>query len=735
MQFDESPVGIWVCTETYDVMRDVLQPKLKKYLDPDRIIDESFVKKDCWSYIKYKAADGTISEVTFKSYDQGRKRFQGAGKQFIWFDEEPPRDIWEECTVREEAGRVLRIALTMTPVQGMCFDEKTKILSPRGWLGIDDMKIGESIYTLNKETIKIEEKPVDYIHKSKSNSLVSMNCRGFDALITKDHRWFVRSKATGKFEIRETQQLKTHHVIPCAIPSGFSGSGWMHDWYVELIGWFVTEGHYDKKRRRISICQSLSRYPENCALIENAFRKSSCEFAFSDSVYHRGEKCEGSVRQFCTVDSALVRKMMQDCPNKLLTVKFVSQLGREQQELLYETLIRGDGSRNSNGDRYTAPISQKETVDSLIALCHALGRKATYRLEGKKVIRVHIQRSKRYTPNTHVSNIHFKEVSYRGRIWCPHTENETVIAMRGGTSYVSMNTWVYEELYLATSNPDVRVLTASWDDNPWLPQDQKDRMARGLTPEALQVRREGKFVRMTGLVCPWFDRSAHVQDITFDPAWTIYRVIDFGFSQPTCVIWIGVDYDNNWHIYDGIYQVGLTTPQLKEAIIRKDAGRFITNCWADSAQASDIQQLNDLGLSVLPVEKISGDSKESWDEYRARLLMEHGKFATGTKPRIIINSSLMRYDEKFGREVNWAVAELEKLKWAEKIVEEQVTQKPRWGDQPKHFIDVLSYFAHEHRREFDESDSRPKLKPGERPVSYQPVGSMFDEKHDPYDQG
>src|SRR3990167_81123 len=244
MQFDQRPMGIWVCTETYDVMRDVLQPKLKKYLDLDRIIDEAFVKKDCWSYIKYKAADGTISEITFKSYDQGRKRFQGAGKQFIWFDEEPPRDIWEECTVREEAGRELRIVLTMTPVQGM--------------------------------------------------------------------------------------------------------------------------------------------------------------------------------------------------------------------------------------------------------------------------------------------------------------------------------TWVYEELYLATGNPDIKVLTASWDDNPWLPQEQKDRMARGLTPEALKVRREGKFVRMTGLVCPWFDRGVHVQDLIFDPAWTIYRVIDFGFSQPTCVIWIGVDYDNNWHIYDGIYQTGLTTPQLKE---------------------------------------------------------------------------------------------------------------------------------------------------------------------------
>src|SRR5690606_14492578 len=50
---------------------------------------------------------------------QGREKWQSAGKDWIWFDEEPPKDIWEEAFVRQEAGRQLRIILTMTAIKGM----------------------------------------------------------------------------------------------------------------------------------------------------------------------------------------------------------------------------------------------------------------------------------------------------------------------------------------------------------------------------------------------------------------------------------------------------------------------------------------------------------------------------------------------------------------------------------------------------------------------------------------
>lgn len=61
-----------------------------------------------------------VSTLTFKSYDQGREKFQGTTRHFIHLDEEPPVDIYEECLMRT-AGKDVKgsILITMTPLKGM----------------------------------------------------------------------------------------------------------------------------------------------------------------------------------------------------------------------------------------------------------------------------------------------------------------------------------------------------------------------------------------------------------------------------------------------------------------------------------------------------------------------------------------------------------------------------------------------------------------------------------------
>ena len=59
-----------------------------------------------------------ISYVYFKSYEQGRKAFEGNEVDFIWLDEEPPLDIYGECLIRlmTTGGCIL---VTFTPLQGL----------------------------------------------------------------------------------------------------------------------------------------------------------------------------------------------------------------------------------------------------------------------------------------------------------------------------------------------------------------------------------------------------------------------------------------------------------------------------------------------------------------------------------------------------------------------------------------------------------------------------------------
>jgi hypothetical protein len=255
-------------------------------------------------------------------------------------------------------------------------------------------------------------------------------------------------------------------------------------------------------------------------------------------------------------------------------------------------------------------------------------------------------------------------------------------------------TWAYDDLYLATGNEDIYVSPGGWDDNPWLEEHMKEQMSRGLTEESLQVRKLGKFIQRVGLVCDWWRRDLHLVDnMVRDPEWQIYRVADFGYSAFNCVAYIGVDRQDNWFVFDGFYKNKLTTSQLATEIKNHDEGKFITDAWADAAGAQNMADLKMENIKFKPVKKMSETKLEDWDEYRAQVLAEHGKLDKDTgKPKLYISSNLTYFDEKTGKEENWAMQEIENLRWTEnKSSTGEV--RPRWDDKRKHFIDALSYFA------------------------------------------
>jgi phage terminase large subunit-like protein len=61
---------------------------------------------------------GGNSTLGFKSYDQGRERWQGETLDFVWFDEEPPLDVYMEGLTRTNATGGM-VYMTFTPLLGM----------------------------------------------------------------------------------------------------------------------------------------------------------------------------------------------------------------------------------------------------------------------------------------------------------------------------------------------------------------------------------------------------------------------------------------------------------------------------------------------------------------------------------------------------------------------------------------------------------------------------------------
>ncbi|MBR2969225.1 MAG: terminase family protein [Clostridia bacterium] len=117
----------WVVSLTSQVQRDVAQKKILNYLDSAWIVDitmltgkKEFPENGVIDQIKIKNVFGGISVIGFKTCDQGREKFQGASLDYVWFDEEPPREIYEECRMRviDREGDIFG---TMTPLKGLTF--------------------------------------------------------------------------------------------------------------------------------------------------------------------------------------------------------------------------------------------------------------------------------------------------------------------------------------------------------------------------------------------------------------------------------------------------------------------------------------------------------------------------------------------------------------------------------------------------------------------------------------
>lgn len=115
----------WVVSLSRQVQRDVAQEKILKYLNKSWI--EKIVmqegRKDSPSsgvidFILVKNVFGGLSKIGFRSCDQGREKFQGTSLDFVWFDEEPPFDIYRECQMRvvDKQGDIFG---TMTPLKGL----------------------------------------------------------------------------------------------------------------------------------------------------------------------------------------------------------------------------------------------------------------------------------------------------------------------------------------------------------------------------------------------------------------------------------------------------------------------------------------------------------------------------------------------------------------------------------------------------------------------------------------
>lgn len=124
----EKPIAAWAAGVTGESTRDnpqrILLGRAGSFgtgsIPKASLLDTSSSRglADSVDTIRVRHASGGVSQIALKSYEKGREKWQGETLDLVWFDEEPPQDIYTEGLTRTNATGGM-VMMTFTPLLGM----------------------------------------------------------------------------------------------------------------------------------------------------------------------------------------------------------------------------------------------------------------------------------------------------------------------------------------------------------------------------------------------------------------------------------------------------------------------------------------------------------------------------------------------------------------------------------------------------------------------------------------
>lgn len=159
----------------------------------------------------------------------------------------------------------------------------------------------------------------------------------------------------------------------------------------------------------------------------------------------------------------------------------------------------------------------------------------------------------------------------------------------------------YDLFNLQDKDMDYKSFHFSSYDNPNLPQDELDKAKKEITEDRFAQEYMADFRKTEGLVYKEFSRAVHLFDDMTNRGRSTERLggVDFGFTNPTVILKIEHDYDNNYWVVEEWYKSGQTNSQVIEIAKRMQINSF----YPDPAEPDRILEMQNAGLNCREVSK------------------------------------------------------------------------------------------------------------------------------------
>jgi len=419
-------------------------------VDPDAYDDETYVAPNGTHF--RKEPDGMIREMVDELLEEREE------KKSLRNENDPGSDAYETYDRQQAAVKVIM----------NCFTPDTDVLTPSGIRNIRDLDIGDEVYSLDPETMKMETKPVVETHEYPDyrGELVDIETSKIDFSVTPNHRMLVRKNdkngiteegwdfvEAGELDdycnyelphgwsfdhedslpefVDTTEMLEEYTDVQYTVADGSGKVAAKYgepnirrqipvNDFLELLAWYISEGTvYEAKtgNYRVKIAQES---PEQQSDIEKLID------SIADYWYVNERSVSFSSRPIGSLFEGLCGRGSE---NKRIP-EFVFRGSKKQKELFLEALTAGDGDRQTNSWRYST--KSEHLRDDVLRLCTHLGLTATYNSDStdSDIWRIYCTEDGKNSFRMHRDGSH--RTAENG-VYCVTVEdNNTLIAGRNG---------------------------------------------------------------------------------------------------------------------------------------------------------------------------------------------------------------------------------------------------------------------------------------------------------------
>lgn len=384
-----------------------------------------------------------------------------------------------------------------------CYDEQTRALTPNGLKYFNELNIGDKVFSMNLETQKLEELPVQdmFISNSYDGNLLEAKTKRMDLLITLDHKLVV-SKNHGKGPVclvEANKRLKNAKSVCIPFPKGWDGKTDIENMidtsiflgdrkiacnsnkpivfetndFLYLMGLFIGDGCINSSKAKYKgsglssdFFQKTYRDSNTGRFVKTNLPKDSkeyinCRVHISSGKDKRSRAPLENILNkyninFTETDSAVlfsniaISEAFKSCGHRAQNKKiprWVLDLPSNRLSFLFKGLMDSDG--NANGSGYNT--SSNKLAVQFVELCLKLGftaniskRKAkTTIYKGKEIkggATLYVGIASKRNNWTFGKN-NTKLIPYKGVVWCPTVPpHGNLIVERNGKFIVCGNT-------------------------------------------------------------------------------------------------------------------------------------------------------------------------------------------------------------------------------------------------------------------------------------------------------